>query len=127
MFLAIGLTLPLLGCKKEQSTNSAAANLEKAFQITVAEPAPSPPTQSAPSSAEPVKAEIQKAAIALRNNGYVEAFNTLHKVQAAPTLTVAQYDAIEKARIALSHELANRAAAGDETALKAQQQINRSH
>ena len=125
--MCIGLALGLAGCSKEQSPNSAASNLEKAFQIKAAEaPAPSAPAVPA-DSGQQIKAEVEKAAVALRNNGYMEAFTTLHKVQAAPQLTVDQYDAIEKARIALDHEIANRAAAGDPAAKKAQQQINQSH
>jgi hypothetical protein len=36
-------------------------------------------------------------------------------------------DAIEKARIALDHEIANKALAGDEAARKALERMNKSH
>jgi hypothetical protein len=103
------------------------ADLERAFQIPATESAPAPSANPRAESSDPIKAEVRNATLAMRTNGYAEAFFTLQHVQAAPKLTVDQYDAIEKARIALDHEIANKALAGDEAARKALERMNKSH
>src|SRR6185369_13789090 len=110
LLAATGLVVS--GCNREPSAKSAATELERAFQIATPESAPAPSANRPTDSTDPIKAEVGKATLAMRTNGYAEAFFTLQHVQAAPKLTVDQYDAIEKARIALDHEIANKALAG---------------
>jgi len=126
-FVLTATAISMSGCNKEPSAKSAAADLERAFQITTPDSAPAPSANRPTESSDPIKSEVTKATLAMRTNGYAEAFFTLQAVQAKPKLTVDQYDAIEKARIALDHEIANKALAGDEAARKALERMNKSH
>jgi len=117
----------LAGCHREQSVPSAAKDLEKTFQTKPAEPART--ASPAPVTVEPdsTKSAVSKAVVAMRTNGYAEAFFTLRSVQAAPNLTLDQYTAIQNARLAVERDLAEKAVAGDAAALKALEQIQKSH
>ena len=124
----VTLALLVSACHKEPTTNTAAAGLEKAFQTKAPEPTPSAAPNSSATPApqgDEIKAAVSRAVTAMRTNAYEEAFVTLHAIQAAPTLTLDQYSAIEQARIALDHELANKAIAGDAAARKALDLINK--
>jgi len=121
--LAITAALVLLaaGCGRKSATQNA-AELEKAFQTQA--PATAEATPAAPNAApQPQGNEIQQAvsqaATAIRSNGYAEAFITLRAIQAAPSLTLDQYSAIESARLAVERDVATKAAAGDPAALRA--------
>ena len=126
--LSIGL-LMLTGCSKDKSVNAAAADLQKAFQTTAPEPAPQveAPTQAPSPTPAPQKDQakklVQQAVSALQSNGYAVAFATLRAAQTAPNITVDQYDAIEKARLAVEREMAAKAASGDPNAQQSLQAI----
>jgi hypothetical protein len=134
VFLLLALLILLVsGCSRKQSTASAAAELENAFHTKAATPAaPAPAPEVAPAAPAPapqgdeVKQSVNRAVIAIRTNGFVEAFHTLRSVQASPGLTLDQYTAIQNARIALDREMAAKAEAGDAAAAKALQQISKS-
>ena len=121
------LILLLAGCSKEKSVNAAAADLQKAFET----PAPEAPTAAAQTPSVSVavpqqgqaKQLVQQAVSALRTNGYAVAFVTLRAAQAAPNITVDQYDAIEKARLAVEREIAAKAVSGDPNAQHSVQAI----
>src|SRR6516225_4570172 len=115
------------GCSKEKSAQSAAADLEKAFQTSTS-PAVEAPAQPASVSlplpeANQAKRLVGQAVSALQTNGYAVAFASLRAAQTAPNMTVDQYDAIEKTRLAVEHEMANKAASGDPNALQSLQTI----
>jgi len=126
LFVCSVVALASTSCHREPSAQAAASDLEKAFQAKLPEPPPAaaPDVLPAPTG-DQVKDAVNRAVIAIRTNAYAEAFVTLRAVQAAPTLSVAQYSAIENARLALEREVANKAAAGDAAAQKAVQQINK--
>ena len=125
VFSLVTLGLLVSACHKEPNTNIAAAELEKAFQ-TKAAPIAAPDTSATPApQGDELKAAVSRAVTAMRTNAYEEAFVTLHGIQSAPTLSLDQYSAIEQARIALDHELANKAMAGDAAARKALDAINK--
>jgi len=115
------------GCSKEKTAHEAAVNLEKAFQTKAPEPVAAP--SQAPSVITPApqrdqaKQLVQQAVSALQTNGYVVAFATLRAAQTAPNITVDQYDAIEKARLAVEHEMAAKAVSGDPNAVQSLQAI----
>ncbi len=127
LVLSSALAVLSAACTKEKSAHSAAADLEKAFQT----PTPAPveaPAQPAPISVpapqgDQTKQLVHQAVSALQTNGYAVAFVSLRAAQTAPNITVDQYDAIEKARLAVEREMANRAAAGDPNALQSLQSI----
>jgi hypothetical protein len=133
--LALSGILALLaaGCSKEKSVNAAAADLEKAFQTKAPEPAetpvqaPSVTSEPAPAPQPPprdqAKKLVQQAVSALQSNGYAVAFATLRAAQTAPNITVDQYDAIEKARLAVEREMAAKAVSGDANAQQSLQAI----
>jgi hypothetical protein len=127
LMIATSLLL-LAGCKKDESARAAAVELEKAFQTTPAATAPAAPeTPNGKPRVDDVKGAIDRAVVAMKTNDYVEAFTTLRAVQAAPTITVNQYSAIESARLALERDLAAKALKGDEAARKALEKINKVH
>ncbi len=113
----------LVSCGKKDS-QSAATDLEKAFK-----PASTPALPAAGAARQPdqVAQEITTAITAIRRQSYDEAFLTLRSVQAAPNITVAQYSAIESARLAVEREVAAKAAAGDPAALRALKAIQNAH
>lgn len=114
----------MAGCG-EKSPAQNAAELERAFPVKPPNAAVAAPG-SGPRSAEPdtrIQQAVSLAASALRTNGYAEAFVTLRSIQAAPQLTVDQYTAIQNARLAVEHDVAAKAAAGDPAALRALQAI----
>lgn len=118
------------GCG-EKSPARNAAELERAFQT---KPADSPAAVAAAPASAPrpetpdtrIQQAVSLAASAIRTNGYAEAFMTLRSIQAAPELTVDQYTAIQDARLAVEHDVAAKAAAGDPAALRALQAIKQS-
>ena len=129
--LIVGCAAFLTSCaKKEESSRAAAAELERVFQAKTPEPKPatlpSPPSSTPAARGDQVKEAVAQAVTAIRTNGYAEAFFTLHAIQAAPSLTLNQYSAIENARLALERDMAAKAAGGDPVALKALRQINQS-
>jgi hypothetical protein len=118
--LITALSLSAAGCAKEKTASAAAADLEKTFQTAPSTPSETPEQPSA-SSAPPgdqAKQLVRQAVSALQTNGYAVAFATLRAAQTAPNITVDQYDAIEKARLAVEREMANKAVAGDPNALQ---------
>jgi hypothetical protein len=130
-----GVALLVLGCNKEPTVQSAAADLEKAFKTG---PATAPaPTAPAPASAEQnqvtppppagdqAKQLVHEAVVAIQTNGYIQAFNTLRAAQVAPNITVDQYSAIESTRLALERDMAAKALAGDQSAQGALDTIRR--
>lgn len=121
------VVLLLAGCG-EKSPAQNAAELERAFQVKPPDAAVAGPGKG-PRSAETdtrIQQAVSLAASALRTNGYAEAFVTLRSIQAAPQLTVDQYTAIQNARLAVEHDVAAKAAAGDPAALRALQAIKAS-
>jgi hypothetical protein len=97
--------------------------LEKAFQVKAPEPAEpveapaqTPPVSPPAAQKDQAKQLVQQAVSALQSNGYAVAFATLRAAQAAPNITVDQYDAIEKARLAVEREMAAKALSGDPNA-----------
>jgi PBP1b-binding outer membrane lipoprotein LpoB len=125
LLMVASVTLWLAGCSREQTVPAAAKDLEKTFQTKAAEPVKT--ATATPVEREDVKSAVSKAVVAMRTNGYAEAFFTLRSVQAAPNLTLDQYTAIQNARLAVERDLANKAVAGDAAALKALEQIQKSH
>jgi hypothetical protein len=128
--LALGCILLLLlsGCNKEKTANAAAADLAKAFETNAPEPVATTAAQTpSVSVAVPEKGQakqlVQQAVSALQTNGYAVAFVTLRAAQTAPNITVDQYDAIEKARLAVEREMAAKAASGDPNAQQSLQAI----
>ena len=111
------------GCGKTNTSNSA-SELEKAFQANT--PAPANPEGATPDQRVQVQQAVNVAVSAMKTNGYAEAFVTLRALQAAPNITVDQYSAVENARLAVEHEVAAKAAAGDPAALKALEAIKKS-
>src|SRR5213594_4008724 len=111
--LAGALSLGITGCG-QKTPASAAKDLEQAFQA--APGAPAEPkvvivgSSPAPNAQPDVKAAVSEAATAMRTNGYAEAFTLLRSIQAAPTITVNQYEAVANARLAVERELAAKAA-----------------
>ena len=129
LVLAAGITVLMIGCSKNE-TASNVSELEKAFQLKKAAPAaaqPAPPSADAsvPIQGGRVEQAVSYAVTAMKTNGYVEAFATLRSIQAAPNLTLAQYSAIQDARLALEKEMAERAVRGDPAAMKAIEKIKR--
>ncbi len=121
------VALMLAGCGEKSPAQNAAA-LERAFPAKPPDAAVAGPG-SGPRSTEPdtrIQQAVSLAASALRTNGYAEAFVTLRSIQAAPQLTVDQYTAIQNARLAVEHDVAAKAAAGDPAALRALQAIKAS-
>jgi len=119
-----------VSCSKEKSAQAAAADLARAFQAPVPEPQPAPAqpsvapaTPAAAPQREQAKQLVQQAVSALQSNGYTVAFASLRAAQTAPNITVDQYDAIEKARLAVEREIAAKAAAGDPNASQSLQTI----
>ena len=127
--LSCALALLAAGCSGEKSVNTATADLTKAFQTQAPEPvsapAPAPAASVSPAALKNDQAKqlVQQAVSALQSNGYAVAFVSLRAAQTAPNITVDQYDAIEKARLAVEREMANKAAAGDANASQAVQAI----
>jgi hypothetical protein len=127
--LALSSALALLGagCRKEKSASAAAAELQQAFQTEAAEPvvpaAQTPSVSIAVPQRGQAKQLVQQAVSALQTNGYAAAFVTLRAAQTAPNITVDQYDAIEKARLAVEREMAAKAASGDPNAQQSLQAI----
>jgi hypothetical protein len=127
--LLIALGVLVAGCHKEATTASAAGDLEKTFNLQSAKhptaaATPSRGEKSAPPG-DDVQQAVSDAVTAMRNNSYLEAFQTLHTVQAAPKLTLNQYSAIESARLAVERDIAGKALAGDPAALKALESIKK--
>jgi hypothetical protein len=128
LVLSSALVVLATACSKEKTATAAAADLEKAFQKQTSA-SPEVPTQQPASISLPTpqgdqaKQLVRQAVSALRTNGYAVAFVTLRAAQTAPNITVDQYDAIEKARLAVEHEMANKAAAGDANALQSLQSV----
>ncbi len=126
---ATAVVLLAAGCGRKSPTQNA-AQLEKAFQTPA--PATAAATPAAPDAApQPpqgngIQQAVSQAATAIRTNGYAEAFVTLRAIQAAPSLTLDQYSAIESARLAVERDVAAKAAAGDPAALRALKAIKAS-
>ena len=129
LLVIAGLCLLQAACHKEPTTASAANNLQRAFDIQAPPVAENPPTANVPSPAaaqgDGVKQAVSDAVIAMRNNNYLQAFTTLHAIQASPKLTLNQYSAIESARLAVERDLAAKAESGDPAALSALQGIKK--
>jgi hypothetical protein len=130
LVLGCALAMVAAGCAKEKSANAAAADLERAFQTRppIAVEAPAQTAQSSPISppapqGDQAKQLVQQAVSALHTNGYAVAFATLRAAQTAPNITVDQYDAIEKARLAVEREMAVKAASGDPNAVQSLQSV----
>jgi len=123
--LSAGICLALPGCARNEQTRNV-AELEKAFQ-TQAPDAAKPEVATAAGAPQNQGDQIQQtvgqAVSALKTNGYVEAFLALRALQVAPNLTLDQYTAVEKARLAMEKELAAKAVAGDPAALRAVEAI----
>jgi hypothetical protein len=124
-----------IGCTKEPSVQSAAADLEKAFKTgaapaatapaPVATPAQTPTAPLAPPPGNEAKQLVQEAVLEIQTNAYFNAFNTLRAAQIAPNITVDQYSAIESTRLALERDMAAKAAGGDPNAQGALDRIRR--
>jgi len=118
---ATAVVLLAAGCGRKSPAQSA-AQLEKAFQTpapATAEATPVAPDAAPPPQGNEIQQAVSQAATAIRTNGYAEAFVTLRAIQAAPSLTLDQYSAIESARLAVERDVATKAAAGDPAALRA--------
>jgi hypothetical protein len=104
------------GCGKD-TTASTAADLQRAF------PSNPPPSANRQAATPPLSIQVQQAVniaiSAMKSNDYAGAFFKLRALQSAPNITVDEYSAVEKARLAVERELAAKAAAGDPAALKA--------
>jgi len=127
-FLISSAALAVSGCSREPSVSSAAKDLEKSFQTQPAQPVKTTSPVGAPSvERDDTRNAIGKAVIAMKTNGYAEAFFTLRSIQASPNLTLDQYTAVQNARLAVERDLAEKAVAGDPAARKALEQIQKAH
>jgi hypothetical protein len=118
--LSSALTLLAAGCNKDESVPVAAANLQRAFQSQQTEAVPqateTPKALLPTAQINSAKQLVQQAVGAMQSNAYAAAFATLRVAQTAPGITVDQYDAIEKARLAVEREMAAKAVSGDPNA-----------
>ena len=125
--LSSALVLLAAGCTKEKSVSAAAADLQKAFQTAAPEPVATTEKTPSVSVAVPQQGQakqlVQQAVSALQTNGYAVAFVTLRAAQTAPHISVDQYDAIEKTRLAVEREMAAKALSGDANAQQSLQAI----
>lgn len=128
-----GVVILCIGCSKEQTSQTAATDLEKAFKINSASPPPAAPAPAASPSPIPAapppgdqgKQLVHEAVLEIRTNAYLQAFTTLRAAQVAPNITVDQYSAIESTRLALERDMAAKALAGDQNAQGALDVIRR--
>jgi hypothetical protein len=128
LLLIAGAALAMAGCNREPSVASAAKDLEKSFQTQPTQPVkPTSPVGAATVERDDTKNAVGKAVIAMKTNGYAEAFFTLRSIQASPNLTLDQYTAIQNARLAVERNLAEKAVAGDPAARKALEEIQKAH
>ena len=122
------VTLLAAGCDRKPSAASAAADLEKGFQIKATEaPAANAANPSAPvaSGGDEIQQAVAKAVTAIKSQDYAEAFMRLRGIQSSPKITFDQYALIENARLAVERDLAAKAAAGDATAMQALDRIKK--
>ena len=132
VLVAAGSVYLVVGCDKDPSVRSAAADLEKAFKSGPAPTAPTPApvatgaqTPPPPPPGDEAKQLVHEAVLEIQTNAYYNAFNTLRAAQVAPNITVDQYSAIESTRLALERDMAAKALAGDANAQGALDRIRR--
>ena len=108
------VTFFIVGCGKNESAGTASA-LEKAF-VSKTQAESKEPNQD---QAKQVQQVVQQAVAEMRTNAHAEAYATLRSIQSAPYVTADQMMAINNAKLAIEHDVAAKAAAGDPAALKA--------
>jgi hypothetical protein len=123
------VTLLAAGCDRKPSATSAAADLEKGFQIKAPDASqPGAANTSAPAATggDEIQQAVAQAVTAIKSKDYAEAFMRLRGIQGSPKITFDQYALIENARLAVERDLAAKAAAGDATAMQALERIKKS-
>lgn len=123
------VTFLTAGCDRKPSAASAAADLEKGFQIKAPDAAPTVAANaSAPAATggDEIQQAVAQAVTAIKSKDYAEAFMRLRGIQGSPKITFDQYALIENARLAVERDLAAKAAAGDATAMQALERIKKS-
>ncbi len=112
----VALMLVTASCRKQEDVKSSASELELAFQTPTAPGSANPAVsaQTVPSGAEEL---VKTALAAARVDDYASGVIALEAAQRKPGVTAEQVMAVQRAVLAMTSDLATRAANGDQKAM----------
>jgi len=124
ILLSLAVTLMITGgaCSRKPDVKSTVSELEKAFQAPAGVPAAA---ASAPAGAAEAHELVQTALAAARTDDFANGVLALQAARRQPGVSAEQLMVVQRTMQALTTDLANRAASGDEKALAQLKAIER--
>jgi beta-phosphoglucomutase-like phosphatase (HAD superfamily) len=114
---AVALMLGAASCRKQEDVKSSASELERAFQTTTAAAVAANPAPAAQTAAAGAEELVKTALAAARVDDYASGVIALEAAGRKPGVTAEQVMAVQRALLAMTSDLATRAANGDPKAL----------
>lgn len=113
----VALMLVTASCRKQEDVKSSASELELAFQTPTVPAAVANPAASAQAASTGAEELVKTALAAARVDDYASGVIALEAAQRKPGVTAEQVMAVQRAVLAMTSDLATRAANGDQKAM----------